>query len=58
MSPMTKVLGAPLRTLWQARMQSSMVTGTVPWYPMTIMPMESPTRIMSMPACSAKDAMG
>ncbi|OPZ60167.1 MAG: hypothetical protein BWY88_00564 [Synergistetes bacterium ADurb.Bin520] len=58
MSPMQKVWGAPRRTAWLWRMQSSMVTGTVPSYPNTTIPRESPTRIMSIPAASAKEAVG
>ncbi len=58
MSPTTNVLGAPRRTASLCTMHWSMVTGTVPGYPYTHMPSESPTRIMSIPAASSNVAVG
>jgi len=34
-----------------------MVTGRVESYPIMVMPSESPTRIMSIPACSVRAAI-
>ncbi len=55
---MTKVLGAPRLTASQCIMHWSMVTGTVPGYPYTHIPRESPTRSISRPAASANCAVG
>ena len=57
MSPTTKVLSharVTQRVWWT---MSSMVTGRVESYPIIVMPSESPTRIMSIPACSVRAAI-
>ena len=58
MSPTTIGRRAPRETHWVMKTISSMVTGTVDARPCTTMPELSPTRIRSMPAASARRALG
>src|SRR5436190_29110 len=58
MSPTTSGRSAVRATVRVRKSISSIVTGTVPWWPSTTIPAVSPTRRMSMPACSARRAPG
>ena len=57
MSPTTKVslVARVTQRVWWT--MSSMVTGRVESYPIMVMPSESPTRIVSIPACSVSAAI-
>ena len=58
MSPTTTGRFAPRATHCVMRTISSIVTATVDSRPCTTIPDESPTRIMSTPASSARRALG